>query len=251
MPERLLEHFALWPRSAWDKTPRSFTDKDWYSWRFRRRLSLVARPFIRLGKGNHALVIFAPGMVRDSIGLLLDRLLNGRLPAEEFRSPQMRSWIGEVTRQRGDEFEDLVARELRSVGLEALVRRRMTEFGADDSYGDLDVLAWRPQSGLFYIIESKRLRFARTVAEIGEQLREFQGEEMDRLTRHLRRCDWLAQHPDALRRVARTNLANSKLMPLLVTSTVVPMQFTKGLPLPPERIVPLSRLRSWVNGHRG
>ncbi|HEY0793918.1 MAG TPA: hypothetical protein VGD78_22840, partial [Chthoniobacterales bacterium] len=140
--DRLFEHFSLWPRGAWDKTPKGFTAKDWYPWRFRRRLSLLARPFVRLDKGDDAPVIFAPGIVRDSIELLMVRLLHGRLPAEYFRSAAMRSWIGEATRRRGDEFEDQVAEEFRAAGLNALVRRPMTEFGADESYGNLDVLAW-------------------------------------------------------------------------------------------------------------
>lgn len=203
---------------------------------------LLARPLVRLGEGRGAPVIFAPGVVRDSVALLLERLLNGQLPADDFRSVKMRSWIGNVTRQRGDEFEDRVAEKLRSIGLEVLVRRPMTEFGATKSYGDVDVLAWRPESGFFFLIECKRLRMARTVAEIGEQLREFRGQEMDRLTRHLRRSDWLTQHTEAFQRVTGTDVATPKLTGLLVTSTVVPMQFTQGLPLPPERIVPYWRI---------
>jgi hypothetical protein len=122
----------------------------------------------------------------------------------------------------------------------------MTEFDADESYGDLDVLAFRPGENVIYSIECKRLRFARTNAEIGEQLREFQGEEMDRLARHVRRCKWLETHPEALRRVTGAPVATLRIVPLLVTSTVVPMQFTQGLPLGADRIVPFARLQTWL-----
>src|SRR5207249_88109 len=46
----VLEHFSLRPRSRWDQTPTGFSSKDWYPWRYRRRLSLLARPFIQLGE---------------------------------------------------------------------------------------------------------------------------------------------------------------------------------------------------------
>jgi hypothetical protein len=74
---------------------------------------------------------------------------------------------------------------------------------------------------------------------------------MDRLNRHLRRCAWLEKHPDRLQRVTRVNLQSPKVIPLLVTSTVVPMQFTKELPLPADNIVPISRLIAWVSQRTG
>jgi hypothetical protein len=173
-------------------------------------------------------------------------LLNGRLPADDFKSPEMRSWIGEVTRKRGEEFETAVAGEFSACGLEAVPSRPMTEFGADKSYGDLDVLAWTSSASVFYAVECKRLRFARTVGEVGEQLREFRGEEMDRLAKHLRRCDWLRQHVEVLTRVSKTSSPKITIVPLLVPSTIVPMQFVSGLPLDPDHIVAFNNLRDWL-----
>lgn len=246
VPDSLFQHFSLWPRGDWEVAPEGFTNKDWYPWRYRRRISLVARPFIRLGQDEDASILFAPGVVNASYGLLIDRLLHGHLPSEDFHSFQMRSFVGEATRRCGNEFEEAVAEELRAIGLNALVGKPMTEFGADQSYGDLDVLAWPPNASVFYLIECKRLRFASTVAEVGEQLREFKGKEMDDLGRHVRRCQWLEQHHDALCRVAKTKSAKIQLRPLLVTSTVVPMQFSRDLPLSPDCIVSMSRLQTWV-----
>jgi len=243
--DAFINNFTLQPRDRWDSTPAGFSAKDWYPWRYRRRLSLIMRPFVRDidGKGS---IIFAPGLVHDGFGLLLTRLLTGRLPADDFRSAEMRSWIGEVTRQRGDEFEIAVAEEFKACGLQALSSRPMTEFGADESYGDLDALAWTTSGSIFYAVECKRLRFARTVGEVGEQLREFRGEEMDRLAKHMRRCAWLRQRVDVLRRVSKTSSTKLTVIPLLVPSTLVPMQFVSGLPLDPNHIVAFNRLRDWL-----
>ncbi len=243
--DAFIDNFTLPPRERWDRTPNGFADKDWYPWRYRRRLSLIMRPFVRDvdDRGN---IIFAPGLVHDGIGLLLTRLLTGRLPADDFKSAEMRSWIGDVTRQRGNEFEIAVAGEFKTCGLQALSSRPMTEFGADKSYGDLDVLAWTTSGSTFYAVECKRLRFARTIGEVGEQLREFRGEEMDRLARHMRRCAWLRGHIDVLRRVSKTSSSKLTVVPLLVPSTLVPMQFVSGLPLDANHIVASNRLRDWL-----
>ncbi len=244
--DRLIHYFALWPRPRWDDTPVGFARKDWYPWRYRRRLSLLSRPFVRLGNKTTDPVVFAPGLLRDCIQLLFGRLISGWLPAEAFRSPVMRSWIGEITRRRGDEFEEKVGDELRKAQLEALVSQPMTIFGADQSYGDLDALGWRSGSSDVYTVECKRLRSARTVAEIGEQLREFHGAELDRLSRHLRRCRWLSEHLDAVRQVTGIQAAHINVIPLLVTSTIVPMQFIEDLPISPEQIVPITKLRGRI-----
>jgi hypothetical protein len=247
--DALLANFSLVPRENWDRAPVGFTNKDWYPWRYRRRLSLVMRPFLQTCDSDEN-VIFAPALVRDSIELLFYRLLTGRLPADDFRSSQMRSWIGEITRIRGEEFENAVAKQVRECGLQAVASKSMTELGADASYGDLDVLAWNSDGSIFYPIECKRLRFARTVSEVGEQLREFRGEEMDRLARHVRRCEWLKQNAQALRSISKTTSSKIKIIPALVTSTVVPMQFVAGLPLESKSIFALSRIREWISSNR-
>jgi hypothetical protein len=247
--DKFLRNFVLAPRDRWDTAPSGFVNKDWYPWRYRRRLSLIMRPFLQLADSD-AQIVYAPGFVHDCVLLLLSRLLSGRLPADDFQSAQMRSWIGEITRQRGEEFEGSVAKEFQSAGLSAVASRPMTEFGADPSYGDLDVLAWTPDGRTFYLVECKRLRFARTSSEVGEQLREFRGAEMDRLARHIRRCDWLKNNLEAVRRVSNTTGSQITLTPLLVTSTVVPMQFATGLPLPADRVLVFSKLREWISCHR-
>lgn len=242
----IFEHFVLSPRQNWGSVPQGFSIKDIQPWRFRRRLSVIARPFVELDKGEASQIVYAPGLVSQSVELLIVRALTGRFPTEYFRTSAMRSWVGEATREKGDGFEKLVKNEFEKNDLQARASIQMTEFGADSSYGDLDCLAWDEEKELFFAVESKRLRFARTVAEMGEQLRNFKGEEKDRLARHIRRCSWLEAHPDAVCRVARVKAANPQIIPLLVTNTIVPMQFVKGLPLPPQQIVALNALRTVI-----
>jgi hypothetical protein len=183
-------------------------------------------------------------MVADSIQMQVIRAMTGEFPPEYFQTSGMRSWVGAAVMKRGGDFEEEVAETFCKLGLHARAKIPMTEFGADQSFGDLDVLAWDAAKGVFFTAECKRLRFARTVGEIGEQLRTFKGEEKDRLAKHLRRVAWFEAHPESLNQVSREKIAKPRIVPLLVTNTFVPMQFVKGLPLPPRQVVPVNQLAS-------
>jgi hypothetical protein len=54
-----LNQFELWPRQRWDAEPRGFKRKDWYPWRFGRRLSLIRRPLLRVEDGGNTLYLLA------------------------------------------------------------------------------------------------------------------------------------------------------------------------------------------------
>jgi len=56
--EGIWRSFVLGPRDRWNAAQKPFRDKDWYPWRYRRRLSLMARPFVDVGDGR---VVYAPG----------------------------------------------------------------------------------------------------------------------------------------------------------------------------------------------
>jgi hypothetical protein len=242
----ILKHFALWPRRAWNETPDGFAAKDWQPWRFRRRLSLIARPIVLLGQGEDLNLMYAPGMVADCVQRQVVRAMTGEFPPEYFQTSVMRSWVGTAVMKRGGDFEEEVAEAFRKLGLHARAKISMTEFGADQSFGDLDVLAWDAAKGVFFTVECKRLRFARTVGEIGEQLRTFKGEEKDRLAKHLRRVAWFEAHPESLCQVSREKIVKPRIVPFLVTNTFVPMQFVEGLPLPPRQVVPVIQLAAAV-----
>ena len=69
----------------------------------------------------------------------------------------------------------------------------MTELGASSELGDIDVLAWN-RTGNVLLIECKRLKLARTVAEIAEICRRFRGEANDELDKQMRRFKRVAEN---------------------------------------------------------
>jgi hypothetical protein len=73
--EAFLNRFALKPRRQWDEPkPVNAEPKDWYPWRFRRRLSLINRPIIALSAASDSDVLVAPGLLEDGARRLLQGL---------------------------------------------------------------------------------------------------------------------------------------------------------------------------------
>ena len=125
----------------------------------------------------------------------------------------------------------------------------MTEFGCSDEHGglgDVDVLAWRENKPIVFIVECKRLSPALTIGEVAGQLERFRGEEKDLLDKHVRRYQWLELNKRLLERVIGVSTPTLELRGLLVTNTIVPMQFRRDLPIAAEDIVPVTSLESRV-----
>jgi hypothetical protein len=101
--------------------------------------------------------------------------------------------------------------------------------GFERNYGDVDVLAWNPQSSRVLIIECKDVQYRKTVGEIAEQLSDFRGElgrdgKRDLLLKHLDRVDLISQHLKELAAYIRFKDAPT-IESHLVFKNPVPMQF--------------------------
>jgi hypothetical protein len=231
-PEFVFKALALVPRKRWDEHhPSNAEARDWYPWRYNRRLSLTRRPLIQLSNRADTEVLIVPTLIEGAIRYLCEAF-PGRLPIELFDSAAMREWIGGAANRDGHRFNQTVADRLRALGYRVVSELKMTVFGGKMQLGDVDVLAWRPETGVVHAIECKRLLFARTVGEIGERLREYTtiaepGSDRTPVQKHLDRITFLrsATAPLAtLTGIARDSL---KLRSALVTDYIVPMQFSK------------------------
>jgi hypothetical protein len=238
----IFEAFVLRHRAQWDSTPPAFRKEDWYPWRFSRRLSLFSRPLICCGELPSDAFVYAPGFVTEAMRAILSRLYSAVFPKEYYHSDEMRAWADAQTLRNGAAFETRVKEDLAALGWNARAGVKMTELGANKSYGNVDVLAWNASTGVILVTECKHLREARTIGEICEKLRNFRGEEQDDLHAHLRRFEWLCSNQSQLARITTIPAANQRLIPILVTNALVPMQFVNDLPLPPQLILPVREL---------
>jgi hypothetical protein len=229
---RIVLTFALVPRATWSSTPAGFVERDWYPWRYRRRLSVISRPILQVDEGHNPRYLIAPGMIRDGVSKVIDYCYNGGYEAKDFSCEGMRIWIGGAENRRGHAFNGEVAARLSELGWTTRSNIRLTEILSsklESDYGDVDVLAWRDDRAL--AIECKDLELAMTVGEVARQLYEFRGQDdrrgrPDRLKRHLRRSQVLAGRSKQVARfVDRPHL--SKIETVVVFSDIVPMSFSE------------------------
>ncbi len=225
----ILKAFALSPRPTWASTPEAFSPKDWYPWRFRRRLSLISRPVVGLDDSPMRYLV-APGLVRAGVRKVLDYCYTGGYDANDFPPGPMRSWIGAAENRRGHAFNKEVALQLETLGWRTRSDLKLTEIlnlKLNRDYGDVDVLAWK--AGRVLAIECKDLELAMTTTDIARQLYDFRGEinahgKPDRMKKHLLRLELLEAHRSKVAKFVGER--GSPLMEgLLVFSEVVPMYF--------------------------
>ena len=227
-----LETMTLAPRPQWRAVSGEFRDKDWYPWRFRRRLSVLRRPFLQIDHGVDPTIVFAPGLVRDAFFLTIRSFFKGEIPATQARSAEMGTWIGRANNIERTAFNSEVATRMEQYGWLVSKEIRLTHIlgrSLARDYGDIDVLAWRPESGRVLVMECKDLQFHKTLGEVAEQLADFRGEiqsngKPDHLKRHLERLEVLTANADAVSRTLRLRVP-LQMEGHLVFKNLVPMRF--------------------------
>ncbi len=228
---RFIGQYELAPRPHWDKPPPGFKLQEIFPWRFGRRLSLVARPIIRMDDSDDPLLVIAPSMLRRGVLYVLGSAYQGTLDQSFFVSDPMRKeWRGRAgeghtfNHKAAEEFEEAGWTVREGIGLPEILRR-----GLDRDFGDIDILAWKPGSNLVCIGECKDLSIARNYSEIAALLSDYQGKlkkgKPDKLLRHLERVRMLQDNLPELARFS--GIEAPAIVSALFVSGVVPMQYAK------------------------
>ncbi len=227
---KVMEAFVLRPRASWRSVPEGFDHRDIQSWRYRRRLSPIRRPLIQIDEGADPTLLVSPGLLRQSLSYNVQNYYEGGFPDWQLRRP-MRSWQGRIADTRGAAFSAAVAEMLRAEGwtVETEVKvSKIVREPLERNYGDIDVLAWRADTGRVLLIECKDVQFRKTLSEIAEQLSEFRGEvtngKPDYLRRHLDRVDLIGRHAAALGSHVGLSIITG-IESHLVFKNPVPMEF--------------------------
>jgi hypothetical protein len=245
--DAFLLSFALPSRQTWaPQAPVKARDVE--PWRFERRLSVMLRPAITCLAGDITYYVIGVGTLRDSVSYMLDSTVNARFDKDVFLSREMRSYLGRKIDEAGRAFTHEVASKLRELGWFAKEEVKLTQLGAGKSpnLGDVDVLAWTAE-GSVMAIECKRLKGARTVAEIAQSCSRFAGREGDHLHKHLRRIAWLNANREKVAAFLGVSHANLRIENPLVTNAEVPFSYVKDLPLRRDRIVPFATLSRFIS----
>jgi len=231
----MLDRFALWPRENWDHAPRGFKKKDWYPWRFGRRLSLVARPLVRIESEGNPRYVISPGLIGTNLIHVLRLYYEGMISTDQCRTAAMKRWVNEEVKRRGHAFAQKCFEAIQSHGYKARLEVKVSALlneRLERDFGDIDVFAWRPADKVVLAIECKDLRLAKIPNEIAEQLTQFTGQvlgngQRDNLLKHLDRCDLLKQKPQALAENIGMQGQDIQVKTVVCFSHPVPMQYVR------------------------
>jgi hypothetical protein len=227
-----LEIFALTSRPEWRVPPTGFENRDWQPWRFGRRLSVMRRPFLQLDQCSDPSMVIAPGLAREALYYVVTGYHSGEIAQWQARSGEMRSWLGHANHIQRSEFNSEVAERMREFGWNVMSEVNLTGIlgrGLDRNYGDIDVLAWRRDSGRVLAIECKDLQYQKTIGEVAAQLADYRGElkqdgKPDDLRKHFDRIHVLRANPAVIDQKLNL-LAPLQLEAHMVFRNPVPMKF--------------------------
>lgn len=219
-----MDRFTLPQRSSWMTLPSGYRVSDISPWRYRRRLSLTARPLIILGDQ----LIIAPSLIRRGVLYCLSNSFDATLDGSFFNTKAMKKWIGKQRNKSGHRFNQEAADKFSSLGwkVEADVKvSKILKKRTKKDFGDVDVLAWNPSEKIVYLVECKDLEFAKTHGEIAKQIYEFRGltksdGKPDRLKKHMDRFLVLDENIDQLRDYLKLESINELKVMLLFRQTV-------------------------------
>jgi hypothetical protein len=211
----ILSFFSSVPREKWEIPPPGYSNRDVSPWLFRRRLSLLMKPILKFDTINDTTFMLSPGFIMEAMAYTIDLYLKAGIEEDRCGSELMKKWVGDERRRRGAAFTMEVAKQFQELGFEVRIEIEIATIvggkSLDRDYGDVDVIAWKPNSPSVILVECKDLLFAKTYKEIAEQLLEFKGElrnnKPDSLMKHLDRIEILNSH-------------NAKLSHFLGTSDV-------------------------------
>jgi len=229
--QSILDSLVLYPRVSWDYTPDGFKAKDWYPWKFRRRLSLVSRPIVNLENSNDSIYFIAPASIRESFLYLVRGAYEAEFDDKFYSSDKMRKWNGDKRNFYGHDFNKQVSKKLNEFGWQTesdVFITKILNKSFQKNFGDIDVLVWDEVSGRVLAIECKDLLFAKTQGEIANQLSEFRGVgKDDRLKKHLDRIELLNNNLSTVQKYLGLEKIKS-IEIVLVFSNVVPIAYMKN-----------------------
>lgn len=237
--QSIVDEFTLRSRKTWriadadsdidayHQLSSEYKPKDTHAWKLRRKLSLLRRPIIELAP-KRLLVI--PGMIQDALAYTMNNYYNGAIRPQDLKSKEMATWKSVVGQERGTEFANRVADALSRLGWTTQVERKLTEiFGKklERDFGDVDVLAYDPDSGRTLVIECKSLHYHKSHGEVAEQMSDWRGHtnekgKRDDLRKHLDRVEKLLANPHQIKRYLKAQVEIT-VEPWLMFENPVPM----------------------------
>lgn len=207
--EKVLNYLSQIEREDYLIPPEPYKKFDVYPWRNNRELSLNRKPLIQYDNK----IIYGYRTVINSVYFLFEIINNGSLKT---RSPKMKKYISEITRERGNDFNELVFNYLSS-HKELIVDKKVNKINGkkitdnnNQVLGDIDVLFISKKKKKIVICETKNFELSRNMYELHFEYTDMfdSNNEKSFYNKHMKRVKWCKENLDNIR--IQYNLSNAK-----------------------------------------
>lgn len=182
-----IRHLTLGPCESYNTTSGPHRP-----WRPNRDRSYLRRPLVRLADGRLA---WSCTHTLTCARYLHNLIEHGRLRG----SPSLQNAVMRISQQADREFENALLARVQDVGWRA--HTRLKKLGGlrlqrcpGQDIGDIDVLAWSPESRQVWLLDAKRLAPALEPRSAVRESRAL----ADSATHHRERMQWVHEHPEQL-----------------------------------------------------
>ncbi len=207
-------NFAISPIYREPNTISGFNDHDLFPCRYRRKLSIISRPFSLFYKDGEEYIIFSYRGFMQSYMQLESNILKCKYDA---MSPAMKTFQGTLNELRGKRFEQSVANLFRNTNhlivLQNVAIAPRKQLPNDINIGDIDVLLIDNQTQSIICIEAKNYNKCKTPYEVVELTRKIEKD----LKKIMRRDKWCVENLQKFSNLARVNTSNYKIKTVIVT----------------------------------
>ncbi len=192
---KIISIISLTKREDFLNPPNPYVKEDVYPWRFNREMSFTRRPMVYI---NDSLIWGNRQLFYMSM-YIIESIENGKFKA---RSSKLRTVMGKVNDERGNLFNDAVAKRLNSIqgiiarGKVSKINKKRIEDEKKNALGDIDVLCLIPDDYSIIAFEVKDFSFAKNPYEMEQEYKRMfvDGDKPCFTTKHKRRVEWLQMH---------------------------------------------------------
>jgi len=239
--EKYVDYFSINIRSQFQEPKESPYYKNNHIWLYKRPLSLLLKPFIRISVNEY--LIF-PKLLSEASEYYFLACFNGELD-HKFFNKKMLTYFGHRRNLIGQKFNDMIAKWFSDKGYETRSNIMMTALGVkgdQNNLGDIDVIAFEKGNNYLFIIECKNLEKAKTAKEIGQQIERFLKGSERWLSRHIFRYKWIVDNKSNAQKILKIGNVHTRVIPILLVNDIIPLQFMNTLDYPIENIITISQL---------
>ena len=240
--KKCVDYFTLSARNQFEEQKGSKHYRNNHVWLFKRPLSLLLKPFIKITTERFLLF---PRLLCRANEYFFDLCYNGELDHELF-GKKMLTYFGHRRNEIGKVFNENVAKWFIDQEYKTKSNLQMKTLGIkknDADLGDIDVLAFDERRNIIYIIECKKLERAMTPKDMGQQIKRFLKGNDRWLSRHIARYKWIIDNKDSAIKNLKIGTPDTKIVPILLVNDIIPMQFMKTLDYPTENIITMSDVK--------